>query len=187
MQQDRVVIQLNLPALERLIGGDSEIELELRHQVVENFAKQHLKPLINDKFIAQIRKEIEEQIKTWVGFQNGYNQVVGKYRNEIREPVRKLVMEAVDEVIKEVAARSFDAIVEKARRDADDRISRYEVKMIGEANQRILKVIAAIDEGIDKRMDAAFEKRINDEIKKRLELATNRLKIAATVFDTHPV
>lgn len=36
-------LELNGPALERLIGGDTEVELHLRKQIVHNFAKKHLK------------------------------------------------------------------------------------------------------------------------------------------------
>ena len=36
-------IILDLPALERLIGNDTEIEVELRNSIVQAFAKKHLK------------------------------------------------------------------------------------------------------------------------------------------------
>jgi hypothetical protein len=39
-----IKLQINsLDALERLIGGDNEVELELRNWVVQAFAKKHLK------------------------------------------------------------------------------------------------------------------------------------------------
>lgn len=41
-------VELTLPALERLIGGDSEIEVGLRTQIVEAFAEKHLRKLLND-------------------------------------------------------------------------------------------------------------------------------------------
>ncbi len=45
-------IQINsLTALERLIGGDAQIEIEVRQSVAENFAKKYLKTLANDKII----------------------------------------------------------------------------------------------------------------------------------------
>ena len=37
-------IQINsLEAVERLIGGDTEVEIEVRNSVVQEFAKKHLK------------------------------------------------------------------------------------------------------------------------------------------------
>ena len=41
-------IQINsLDALERLIGGDTELEIEVRNSVIQKFAEKHLKPLAN--------------------------------------------------------------------------------------------------------------------------------------------
>lgn len=47
-------LSISVEALNRLIGGDSEIELQLRQQVVENFAKKHLKALIDDSLIKRM-------------------------------------------------------------------------------------------------------------------------------------
>lgn len=47
-------LELTLPALERLLGGDTEIEVGLRHQVAEEFAKKHLKTIVNDAAFAAI-------------------------------------------------------------------------------------------------------------------------------------
>jgi hypothetical protein len=41
-------IQINsLEALERLIGGDTELEIEIRNSVAQNFAEKYLKALVN--------------------------------------------------------------------------------------------------------------------------------------------
>lgn len=46
MSKTDLKIQLNsIAALERLIGGDSEIEFELRKSIITEFAKTHLAPL----------------------------------------------------------------------------------------------------------------------------------------------
>jgi hypothetical protein len=47
-------LSISVEALNRLIGGDSEIELQLRQQVVENFAKKYLKTLIDDSLIKRM-------------------------------------------------------------------------------------------------------------------------------------
>jgi hypothetical protein len=39
MEENKIVMQLNRPALERLIGNDSEIEVKLRHQIIKQFLK----------------------------------------------------------------------------------------------------------------------------------------------------
>lgn len=46
MSKTDLKIQLNsIAALERLIGGDSEIEFELRKSIITEFAKTNLAPL----------------------------------------------------------------------------------------------------------------------------------------------
>ena len=40
-------LTINAEALERLIGGDSDIEIEIRQQIADQFCKRHLKSLIN--------------------------------------------------------------------------------------------------------------------------------------------
>lgn len=42
-------IQINsLEALERLIGSDKNLEIEVKHSVVENFAKKHIKAIAQE-------------------------------------------------------------------------------------------------------------------------------------------
>lgn len=51
---------LDATAVEKLLGGDTELEIELRQSVAAQFAKHHLKPLINSAEV----KAIAESIKT---------------------------------------------------------------------------------------------------------------------------
>ena len=40
-------IQINsLEALERLIGGDTQVEIEIRNSIVQEFTKKYLKSLV---------------------------------------------------------------------------------------------------------------------------------------------
>ena len=48
-----VKVSLNVPALERLIGGDSAVEVELRKSIVQEFAKRHL---------TAVAKELKDEI-----------------------------------------------------------------------------------------------------------------------------
>jgi hypothetical protein len=57
-------IQINsLEALERLIGGDTEVELEIRNNIVQEFAKKNLKALVNEGTITAVATEIENKLK----------------------------------------------------------------------------------------------------------------------------
>ena len=59
-------IQINsLKALERLIGGDNELEIEIRNSIVQEFTKKHLKSIYNDIISdAFLRRITEELIKS---------------------------------------------------------------------------------------------------------------------------
>lgn len=59
-------MELNLPALERLIGGDSEIELKLRRQIVKVFEDHHLKQLATNMMQPQVIAVITEKVNATV-------------------------------------------------------------------------------------------------------------------------
>lgn len=72
---NKLTIQINnLEALERLIGGDSQVEIDIRNSVVQRFAEKHLKPLANSDFIKNTLSSIKEQI---------YAEVKNKVEKEI--------------------------------------------------------------------------------------------------------
>lgn len=50
----------NPDVLDRLIGGDTELELELRQCAAAEFAKRHLKSIINDEKLIQLEKNIKK-------------------------------------------------------------------------------------------------------------------------------
>lgn len=54
-------IQINsLEALERLIGGDSELEFEIRNNVAQDFAKKHLKAVALNEVVQLAKKRNHE-------------------------------------------------------------------------------------------------------------------------------
>lgn len=57
-------IQLNsLEALERLIGGDTELEIEIRNSVVQKFAEKHLKPVAAEISLESVENRITEMAR----------------------------------------------------------------------------------------------------------------------------
>lgn len=109
-----VKIQINsLEALERLIGGNSEMEIELRKAIVLDFAKRHLKPLVADltaQYSSVIRKAVQEEVdkttrevlgdvtvtpyRTTVTF-------VPKFKEQIKVETAALVKTMVTDILKE--------------------------------------------------------------------------------------
>lgn len=60
-------LELTLPALEKLIGGETAIELDLRKAIVVEFARRHLKEVATEEIykgvLAEIRKHVNIVVK----------------------------------------------------------------------------------------------------------------------------
>lgn len=106
-------IQINsLEALERLIGGNSEIEIEIRNAIIQEFAKKHLKGIAAEEYVKlseiAIRKEIKDEyfIETkpngsWNNSVLSFNpKVLSQIKDELRlaarEEVRKIISETIN-------------------------------------------------------------------------------------------
>jgi hypothetical protein len=164
-----MIVQMNLPALERLIGGDSTIEVQLRQQIVQEFAKKHLKPMLQDPIVKKLLLQIDSEIRQYVGqevWESGHGFTV-----EITAKVRDMIAKATETTIQELVAASFGTLVKNYEATALERIKRYEGKMMGDAHERLCRVLDAIDKGLDQRLDAAFEQRVQAEVQRRLDIA----------------
>ena len=64
MSKTKLTIQINnLEALERLIGGDTEVELDIRNSVVQAFSKKHLKVVAESAVMIELAKSIKLTIQ----------------------------------------------------------------------------------------------------------------------------
>lgn len=124
-------IQINsLEALERLIGGDTQLEFDIRQSVVEAFAKKHLKSIANSEFARAaentieryIKDELTEEVKTgqWtkaIVLKGEYaNAVQGHVNNAISDALRNYAKDLTNidlhkERIDEIVKRQTDYIV----------------------------------------------------------------------------
>lgn len=77
-----IKIQINsLEALERLLGGSTDMEIELRQAIAVEFTKKHLKPLATSDAVQLIATELREQ--------------VGAIRDEVRKKISTLLAEEI--------------------------------------------------------------------------------------------
>lgn len=87
----------NLAALERLIGGDTELEIEIRNNIVQEFTKRHLKGLVETETIKQAitdtklmvvnyaKKEVAEQIGE---VKRSYGSTTYKLQDDVVEAIK---------------------------------------------------------------------------------------------------
>lgn len=87
-------IQINsLAALERLIGGDTDVEIEIRNSIVQEFAKKHLKCIAN---------KVDDMLKKFVEELNAKTaQELLDERGDVWRELRKAVNEKVTDIAKD--------------------------------------------------------------------------------------
>jgi len=120
-------IQINsLEALERLIGNDNELEIEIRNSVVQNFSKKFLKPLLVESVLLDLQQTVFNEIveeRTWsnIIFKDKYKRVMQDIINHVLKnnvekimeqwhnapEFKKTVLQYADSFLKEFLTRFF--------------------------------------------------------------------------------
>jgi len=107
----KLVLQINsLDALERLIGGDAEVEVEIRNNIAAKFAEKHLKQLANSSEVmgaltkaqCELREMVQTQVTTaLVKVKNSayYGMKIGDLHSEIKTLIEEAVKTSVDAVV----------------------------------------------------------------------------------------
>ena len=152
-----VKIQINsLEALERLLGGDTALELELRQSVVEAFAQKHLKALaVTDTFTKSIntmlvgiqaaaQDEIAKKVGSWHNSKLELkSEIIGQIKQVVRNEVDSIVRNTIEETTKALLAE--DALANRiAERIQYDFLRLEKQKMIA----RVGEVVANLGEKI---------------------------------------
>lgn len=94
MSRDKspLTLQINsLEALERLIGGDSQMEFDIRQSVVEAFCKKHLKSVTQEQALKLAERAIVEQVKNEVFVNGNISFITLPYRDHIKREVDKVI------------------------------------------------------------------------------------------------
>lgn len=58
----RMVINVGADALKMLIGGDSDVELQVRQAIVHEFSKRHLRGIANEETLQRIASELRQDM-----------------------------------------------------------------------------------------------------------------------------
>ena len=104
-----VKLQLNsLEALEKLIGGDTQLELELRSSIVQEFTKRHLKALADQAMIQQSIPVINSYIRAefFNVTKQGYS-TSSAFKQEVEGHIRLLVERQIQQTVTEIVEESI--------------------------------------------------------------------------------
>ena len=150
---NNLTIQINnLSALERLIGGNSEVEIEVRNSVIQKFAEKHLKAMANCEPVTSTLKTIKESILGYVKQKVDTEIATFKkdYYNNITEVKLNPAIHA--ELDRQIRSKMdtfvFETIQASVKKWSDE---------------------MKIDERIEKRVAYFTDEYIRDEVKKRIE------------------
>jgi hypothetical protein len=148
-----LTIQINnREALERLIGNDTQVEIDIRNSVVQKFAERHLKALANSEPVTSTLRTISESIINY-GKQKVDAEVATfkkDYYNNITEvKLNPAIHAEIDRQIKQKMDTFIFDTVQTAVKTWSDEIK--------------------VDERIEKRVAYFTDEYIREAVKKRIE------------------
>lgn len=149
---EAVKIQINsLEAIERLIGNDNELEIDLRESIAYLFTKKHLKSIANSELMeevsksvtSELRKEFFDTIKA--GFSTNFS-----LKPDIFEKVKKDLVNRVDQEFDNSINKAIKDQLSKVNEKIDIAISKAVDKIYNQITDQIL--IGKIDELVNLRI-----------------------------------
>lgn len=130
---EKLRLSLTAPALQQLIGGNSEIELEIRQCVASAFAHRNLRELLNDEtrkivndlantLSSEQQKIVREETKNIVAkYDNsGWRGPRASLSNEVVELIKRRVQEDVSGLLRAEVTKAIEeqvSLVEKIVRN----------------------------------------------------------------------
>lgn len=139
----------NLAALERLIGGDSKLEFEIRNNIVQNFANKHLKTLVNDQ---------------------AFSKMMGEVKKAGEKEARKVMEERLGRFVNQGWKETF--ILNEEQKQVIVNSSKEGIRF--QVDQIIASTLESfpqekIESLIEKRVGQEIERRINEGVKNKLD------------------
>lgn len=156
---NKLTLQINnLEALERLIGGNSEIEIDIRNSVVQKFAEKHLKPLANSDTVTKALTQLKESINKQICDQCAKD--IAKFKISWAGQITDVVLNP--SIKSEIDSQVRTIVDNTIRKDVDAAIKFW-------ANDKEIK------DKIDSKFKYYTAELINDEIRRRLEKLKTQL------------
>lgn len=154
-------------ALERLIGGDSELEINLRRQIAENFAKHHLKALVTTDVFRKALQEIKVNVEAEVnkaGIELVRKRIGNMADASTWNPPRisPAFMEELRKTVDTMAMETLEGARRQISQYFEERVQQFEKDFEGWIQLRINQVTnemveEKVREGIERRLRAAAE------------------------------
>ena len=153
-----VQILLDVPALERLIGNDKEMEVKVKESVISNFLNHNFRPLAEDPYfkeqIDRLRQAISDTVKSEAEKQIGsikeewksyYKTNTLVLRPEFKEKLTELIEIEVDKLVKAIVADKIAKITAsldiegRVLRTVEDKIKKWSAEAIDKKAKEMLQ------------------------------------------------
>lgn len=157
MTREKLTLNLTTNALERLIGGNTEVETNLRQSIVENFSKKYLKTIVNHELIKnqiskleedskkvrnEIQSKFDNEIKKQIGnIRRKYGGEISniEFNNEFRKQIDKYMVSKFDQFINNLISSTFDKheneIKEYINRVIKEKLEKLSIDLIYNKNR----------------------------------------------------
>ena len=109
-------IELDTKALASIIGGDSEVELHLRKQIVCEFTRKYLVKLVKDEAFQAVASEISSTVRDVLKSEYGVGDTLVKVfnlsseQNHTRDRIRALISEIVKQEIEKAKSEITEVL-----------------------------------------------------------------------------
>jgi len=106
-------IELDTKALASIIGGDSEVELHLRKQIVCEFTRQYLVKLVKDEAFQAVANEISSTVRDVLKSEYGVgNKIIypDSSINEAQLHIRDRIRALISEIVKQETEKAKSEI-----------------------------------------------------------------------------
>lgn len=162
-------VELDAAALDRLIGGDTAVELALRQQIVDEFARKKLKALLNDETYKRVSAEWRAQL------QGELDARLAELRADVAEHADRKVKDGVYWNMKDAIERAARQAVDTAVTEEIGRQKRYIARDARDSFEKVraVEIEKLVSEGVelDDAIKVEIERRVREGIRRRLEAA----------------
>ncbi len=163
-----ITLQLDHKGLERLLGGQTEMEIALRRGVVENFAKHHLKSLLNDEAWKASYEVWSQELNAAIEKRLAELLSPDKADQDARLPnIQYRVGEHVNRAVKIALAEALKERIEKDKSYLTTYVTRNVEHWINQEGKRLIAQV--FEQEVKKLVDTRLNELVELEIKRRVE------------------
>ncbi len=165
-----VKILLDLQALERIIGEDSDVQLELRNAVVQTFCAKHLKGLVTE----ELKNTVVAEMRDWFSAHKAEikKEIIDLYVKQQGSPIAKAAFTLTDkakvELREEFKKILSDELFGSIKGDLMHAKSEF-IASCESTKQTLAKQAELTIAGLESRFESLVARAVEGKLKKMLE------------------